>query len=773
MLQTLQRIFVAALLLVALPAVAQDDPPARVGRLAVFENEVFFRADRSIQAEPATLNWPISSGAILETGRRGRAEVWVGSTAYRLGDDSQVEFAVVDDARVDVRVNDGSLAVSILDRDQVDDVVVTTPEGLVRFLTPGRYRIDVRGDHSELTVQAGRATFDDRQREMPLAAGQKLSRWSDGRERLDGDGNQDAFDRWVAARENATLATTARRHVSPHMTGYQDLDAYGDWQSAPDYGTVWYPRGVADDWAPYRDGRWAWVAPWGWTWIDQAPWGFAPFHYGRWAIIHGRWAWVPGRLAPRPVYAPALVSWVGNPGWSVSFSFGAAPAVGWFPLAPREVYVPGHRHSHRYVERVNVTHVHNVTVIQRAVRDHERGEHRERYAYRDSPRALTVVPANLLREGRHISRDQIHRTDRRELERAPTASQTPGANWIAPPTAASRPRDGERNGFVGRDGRRDEQRQEGAGPRTRDTGRDNARREPPPAAPLQETAPRHSTGGREIPERRRSEEPRPPTTDETPSSRRILPPPQSERPAPAESRRDAFGRTLEAQPEAAPLRQPTPPVQRPEVVRPESRDAERDARLRGQPEERMQRREAPPSGTREIQPGAPREFRRENPGDMQRDTPRDMPRPERNSQREAPGVMPTEPQRRAEPPREVQPMPQPQRELPVQRMEPPRQPAPEVRAPIPQPQREMPVQRMEPPRQPAPEVRAPMPQPQREMPAQRMEPPRQPTPEFRAPPSQPQREMHQQRAEPPRQPAAPGGGQGDSRRRHDDERGPR
>ena len=52
MLQTLQRIFVAALLLVALPAVAQDDPPARVGRLAVFENEVFFRADRSIQGPP-------------------------------------------------------------------------------------------------------------------------------------------------------------------------------------------------------------------------------------------------------------------------------------------------------------------------------------------------------------------------------------------------------------------------------------------------------------------------------------------------------------------------------------------------------------------------------------------------------------------------------------------------------------------------------------------------------------------------------------------------
>jgi len=751
MLQSVRQIFLAALLLAALPAVAQDDPPARVGRLALFENEVFFRADRSIQPEPATLNWPVSSGAILETGRRGRAEVWVGSTAYRLGDDSQVEFTVVDDARVDVRVNDGSLAISILDRDQADDVIVTTPEGQIRFLTPGRYRIDVHGDHSELTVQAGRATFDDRRRQVPLAAGQKLSRWNDGRESLDGDWNQDAFDRWVAARENATLATTARRHVSPHMTGYQDLDAYGDWQAAPDYGTVWYPRGVADDWAPYRDGRWAWVAPWGWTWVDQAPWGFAPFHYGRWVIIHGRWAWVPGRLEPRPVYAPALVSWVGNPGWSVGFSFGAAPAVGWFPLAPREVYVPWHRHSPRYVERVNITHVHNVTIIQQAIRDHDRGDRRPHFAYRDSPRALTVVPAQALRDGRPISRDQIHRADRRELDRAPATHQAPGANWIAPPVRAARSPDGERNGFIGRDGRRDNRRDEGqrqdtAGPRPRDSGRDDIRREPLPGTPLPESMPRHSTGGREIPDRRRGDEPRPPTTDETPSSRRTMPPPgerreqPDERRSPPETRRDVFGRTLEAQPDAAPSRQPGAPLPRPEGARPETRgveretlprvtpeerrpqpeirDAEREARPRSMPEERSGRREMAPATPREFPSAGQRDSRRDSRHDGAAEAPREMPRPERSFQREAPASQPFEAPRRAEPMR------------------------------------------------PAPESRAPMPQTPREMPAQRFEPPRQPAPEMRAP--QPQREMHQPRAEPPRQ---QGGGQGEPRRRQDDDRG--
>jgi hypothetical protein len=171
MLQCIKNILLTLTMTLALPAVAQSDPPARVGRLAHIEHQVDFRVDRNEQAGPATLNWPVSSGAVLETGQRGRAEVWIGSTAYRLADDSQLEFSVIDDSQVDVRLNGGSLAVSILDHDQVEDVVVATPDGNVRFLTPGRYRINVFADHSELSVQAGRATFDDGQRMMPVAAG--------------------------------------------------------------------------------------------------------------------------------------------------------------------------------------------------------------------------------------------------------------------------------------------------------------------------------------------------------------------------------------------------------------------------------------------------------------------------------------------------------------------------------------------------------------------------------------------------------------------------
>ena len=52
--------------------------------------------------------------------------------------------------------------------------------------------------------------------------------------------------------------------VSREMTGYQDLDANGQWSTLPDYGPVWIPTAVASDWAPYQFGHWAYIEPWGW-----------------------------------------------------------------------------------------------------------------------------------------------------------------------------------------------------------------------------------------------------------------------------------------------------------------------------------------------------------------------------------------------------------------------------------------------------------------------------------------------------------------------------
>ena len=134
------------------------------------------------------------------------------------------------------------------------------------------------------------------------------------------------------------------------MTGAEDLDRYGTWETNPEYGPVWTPTTVVAGWAPYRYGHWVMVQPWGWTWVDHAPWGFAPFHYGRWVFLGSRWCWTPGYRVARPVYSPALVAWVGGGG---PCTRGPWPYTGWVPLAPREPYYPHYTNGGSYWRAVN------------------------------------------------------------------------------------------------------------------------------------------------------------------------------------------------------------------------------------------------------------------------------------------------------------------------------------------------------------------------------------------------------------------------------------
>src|SRR5437879_1193904 len=181
-------------------------------------------------------------------------------------------------------------------------------------------------------------------------------------------------------------------------------DDYGDWRETGPYGAVWVPRSMIVGWAPYRYGHWAWVDPWGWTWIDDAPWGFAPFHYGRWVYVDDGWAWVPGHVVARPVYAPALVVFVGGRNWSVAIGLGGGGGgggggVAWFPLGPEEPYVPGYHVSNTYIRNVNVTNVNvtNINVTNVNVTNIN-------YRNRNAPGAVTVVTQPTFLDSRPVGR---------------------------------------------------------------------------------------------------------------------------------------------------------------------------------------------------------------------------------------------------------------------------------------------------------------------------------------------------------------------------------
>ena len=103
-------------------------------------------------------------------------------------------------------------------------------------------------------------------------------------------------------------------------------------------------------------------------------------------------------MAVRPVYAPALVAWVGGPSFGVGIAVGG-PAVGWFPLGPREVFVPAYGYSPRYIERVNVT---NTVIVNRTVFTNVNVTN-VTYVNRGVAGAVTVVPQGALASGRPIA----------------------------------------------------------------------------------------------------------------------------------------------------------------------------------------------------------------------------------------------------------------------------------------------------------------------------------------------------------------------------------
>lgn len=337
------------------PAWSQDDPPGRVGRLAEFQGGVLWFDHEQGQWVQAERNRPVTGGDRLSTAPEGRVELRVGSTVLRLGAQSELEVLRLDDERLGFQLHSGSLALRVRSREVAGEIDIVTAEARFQPQRSGHYRFDRIDD----TTQAGSWLGDllvEGRAGFVIATGQRAELWRQGPR---GELRQvwtaptdDAFSRWVARDDSRDERTASSRFVSPEMTGAEDLDRAGRWDRHPDFGAIWFPIEVRPGWAPYRYGRWAWVRPWGWTWVDEAPWGFAPFHYGRWLSWNGRWGWVPGAYVPRPVYAPGLVAWVGGPSGGVSVN-PRGPVVGWLPLAPREVFVPSYQHTPRHRDRIN------------------------------------------------------------------------------------------------------------------------------------------------------------------------------------------------------------------------------------------------------------------------------------------------------------------------------------------------------------------------------------------------------------------------------------
>lgn len=582
----------------------EDDPPSRVARLSYLRGSVSFQPAGEEEWVSAVVNRPMTTGDKLWADQGARAELQIGSATLRLSDDTGFSFLDLSDRVTQIRLTAGTLYVRLRELDADETFEVDTPNLAFSLLRAGEYRIDVNdaGDVTRVTVRVGQGEVTGGGQAFAVRVGQTAEfRGTDQLETAyDTMASRDDFDQWCAERNAREDRARSAEYVSRDVIGYEDLDDYGEWRAEPEYGHVWFPRTVVVDWAPYRYGHWAWIWPWGWTWVDDAPWGFAPFHYGRWVFVGGYWGWVPCPARVRPVYAPALVAWIGGPSFSIGISVGRGPAVGWFPLGPREVYIPWYRVSPRYVTHVNVTNttvtniqvtnVYNTYVTNRVTNI--------RYVNRER---VTVTSRTVFTSAQPVGRN-IVRVDRREIERARVG---PEVN-IAPQQRAVL---GAGNPSTRR-------------PPERVVTREVVAKTAPPPRPVPFAVQRkaiEASGGR-VPDRKEIERVRPKAEEGPRRNVRMAPPvragqgeaPVRPRPQPPVVERPEAGKPQPAAPERpVPRREDRPPaVQREERAAPQPAERPapklREERPEGQPAERprampAERPDRPPKTQRQVE----------------------------------------------------------------------------------------------------------------------------------------------------------------------------
>jgi hypothetical protein len=386
------------------------DPPARVGRIALIQGTVSFHVSPDDQWTPATLNYPVAQSTAIWADNGGMAEVGLGEARIRLAAGTELDVVQLDDQNVILSVPQGRVDIALHGMTDGERYDIQTPRGDVDLLADGSYRVIAGTDTDPTRVASftGQAQLVGASSSITVATNQEMVATPGAQVSYSvSSTTQDDFDNSFFQAVAMVYAHPAPAYVPP-APGVEELAAYGNWQDDPRYGHVWTPRQVEAGWQPYRRGHWGFVPPWGYTWIDDAPWGFAPFHYGRWVSVRGSWAWVPVERGVvvdrgyRPVYAPAMVTFIGNPAALTVGIAGVGASVGWVPLGPGEPWRPWYPHSDNYLRQANIanvnrtviTNITNTTVINNVTYINQR--------------AAVVVPQAAFAGGRPVAEAAIH-----------------------------------------------------------------------------------------------------------------------------------------------------------------------------------------------------------------------------------------------------------------------------------------------------------------------------------------------------------------------------
>ncbi len=361
----------------------------------------------------AVVNTPLTVGDRVYTRDNSHAAIaFTGRNYARLDPNASLDVLSLADSRTQLALRDGSALFDVGELADSELFEVATPGGAIDFNEPGLYQIGIGDDGNTIvSVLSGLAQVVGLEGSGQIGKGEILTLVGQAATQLlvsklapdlagdivddyygyrypnTYDGRYSDYDAYLDDPDyyDPYRHSASYDYLSEDIPGLYDLDQYGDWEDFDGYGRCWAPR-VDADWSPYRSGYWDVNYVWGPTWIADEPWGYAPYHYGRWAYANSqRWVWVPEDCRTNPVYAPALVTFV---------PLLQTNQIAWAPLGPGERYLPRYYDANfqpqYFASREVVTEVVNV---------------QHNYVNLNYPTAVTVIPVQDFR--RRIDRRVI------------------------------------------------------------------------------------------------------------------------------------------------------------------------------------------------------------------------------------------------------------------------------------------------------------------------------------------------------------------------------
>jgi hypothetical protein len=262
-------------------------PAYNVARLKVLDGSVWVRTSRDSEWAEFSNNSPIPPGSRLSVPEASEGELqFHGGQFVLLTSGTDLEIRELKEEKIHFRLRAGEIRFDLPPEDFAPVAIRVPGVSRVQVSKPGKYWIVVDdGDQTQVIVRSGEAT---------------VAKDGGGEVRIRG-GEQAVIGQGVSV---SRVGNAEEPPASPAPEGAgndvgvppnvnTELQNYGEWVNAPEYGYVWRPY-VAAGWSPYVYGQWARIGPYGWTWVSSEPWGWYPYRGGYWVTVPAfGWCWYP------------------------------------------------------------------------------------------------------------------------------------------------------------------------------------------------------------------------------------------------------------------------------------------------------------------------------------------------------------------------------------------------------------------------------------------------------------------------------------------------